>query len=308
MNKLQDSRNENSSQSIRVSPRHLGQMGKQDFCPKCYCFSIGLGFRHPFDMPMPGIMHNLDRFEKLLVQAQFKAKGVAPKWLTSLGCVEPIAFPAKMVKEFPKYGLTLVGMPDEVFCDAEGSLILVDYKSARFKGDDDPFISCYRTQLLGYTILLEHHRIGTVKKAALIYFENRLADYKEKPLDLLTGDGMRVPFAVKIHEVEIDRKALEPMLKAFRAYADVATLPEGRKGCKTCERLQVLFDVERGFHSSEKIIDGLRNQDASMIYEHLTLADTKRRESRARESRGWEDLLTDSLSGDADFVPSAFDL
>jgi hypothetical protein len=185
---------------------------------------------------------------------------------------------------------------------------LVDYKSAKYKGDEDPFMSCYRTQLLGYTILLEYHRIGTVKKAALIYFENLLADHKDKPLDLLTNDGMRVPFTVKIHEVEIDRKALDPMLKAFRAYADAATLPEGRKGCKTCERLKVLRDVERGFQSSAKIIDGLRNQDASMIYEHLTLADTKRRESRARESRGWEDDLTDALSGDADCIPSAFDL
>ena len=138
MNEFQDSRSENSSQSIRVSPRHLGQMGRPDFCPRCYCYSIGLGFRPPFDMPMPGIMHNLDRFEKLLVQAQFKAKGVAPKWLSSLGCVEPVAFPAKMTMEYPKYGLTLVGMPDEVFSDSDGGIILVDYKSAKCKGDDDP--------------------------------------------------------------------------------------------------------------------------------------------------------------------------
>jgi hypothetical protein len=283
-------------------------MGRPDFCPACFCFSVGLGFRPPFDMPMPGIMHNLDRFEKLLVQAQFRVKGIAPKWLSSLGCVEPVAFPAKMVMEFPKYGLTLVGMPDEVFVDSDGSLILVDYKTAKCKGDDDPFMACYKTQLLGYTILLEHHGIGTVKKAALIYFENLVADYKEKPLDLLTTDGMRVPFAVKIHDVEIDRKALDPMLKAFRNYADATTLPEGRKGCEVCKRLQVLFDVERSFHSSENIIDGLQNQDASMIYTHLEMADARRRDARARESRGWEDYLTDALSEDADCVPSAFDL
>jgi len=297
-----------STNSIRVSPRHLGQMGRADFCPACFCFSIGLGFRPPFDMPMPGIMHNLDRFEKLLVQAQFKAKGVAPKWLSVLGCVEPVAFPAKMTMEFPKYGLTLVGMPDEVFCDADGSLILVDYKTAKCKGDDDPFMACYKTQLLGYSILLEHHKIGTVRKAALVYFENLVADYKEKPLDLLTTDGMRVPFAVKIHDVEIDRKALDPMLKAFRIYADAATLPEGRKGCKVCERLQVLFDVERSFHRREKIINGLQNQDASTMCKYLEIADTERREARANESHGWEDYLTDAFSEDADCVPSAWDL
>src|ERR1039458_5722423 len=129
-------------------------MGRQDYCPACYCFSIGMGFRPPFDMSMPGIMHNLDRFEKLLVQAQFKAKGVAPKWLSDLGCAEPVAFPAKMTMEFPDYGLTLAGMPDEVLSGPDDSLVLVDYKTAKCKGDDDPFMACYKTQLLGYTMAL----------------------------------------------------------------------------------------------------------------------------------------------------------
>jgi len=113
---------ETNSNSIRVSPRHLGQMRRSDFCPRCFWYSVALGFRHPFDMPMAGIMYNLDIFEKALVEAHFVAKGTGPKWLSSLGCSKPVSFPRKMTQEFPSLGLTLVGMPDAVFAKKDGSL------------------------------------------------------------------------------------------------------------------------------------------------------------------------------------------
>src|ERR1017187_6734475 len=125
-----------SAESIRVSPRHLGQMRRADFCPRCFSFLIGLGFRHPWDMPMPGIMYNMDAFEKRIVDSHFQVKGAVPKWLGSLGCIEPISFPRKMTQEFPELGLTLVGMPDAVFKKEDNSLCLVDFKTAKFKGAD----------------------------------------------------------------------------------------------------------------------------------------------------------------------------
>ena len=64
-----------SAENIRVSPRHLGQMRRADFCPRCFWYSIALGFRHPWDMPMPGIMHNMDRFKKLLVDNTSRPRG-----------------------------------------------------------------------------------------------------------------------------------------------------------------------------------------------------------------------------------------
>lgn len=114
--------------SIRVSPRHIGKMKSNSFCPQCYWYQILTGFRPPFESPMPGIMYNLDRFEKLIVEAHFKDKGTAPRWLKELGCTEVVGFPAKLTMEFPALELTLVGMPDAVFRKKDGSLYLVDYK------------------------------------------------------------------------------------------------------------------------------------------------------------------------------------
>jgi hypothetical protein len=291
--------------NIRVSPRHLGQMRSATFCPHCYWYSIAVGFRHPFDMPMPGIMHNMDRFEKRLVEAHFQAQRVAPRWLARLECTAPVEFPAKMTQEFPEYGLTLVGMPDAVFSKEDGTLCLVDYKTARERGDDDPFLPCYETQLLGYTHLLEYYGVGTVDSAALVYFDNRLADYVDKPLDLITTYGLRVPFAVKIHKVKIDRDGLEPLMENFRTYADMAAPPKGLDGCKNCARLKCLLDLEYVRRNTDKSV---KNIDRSSLKFLLGRLDEGRRQARVTESQGWETYLTDAIPVDADCVPAVWDL
>ncbi len=134
---------------LRVSPRHLGQMQLDTFCPRCFWYLVQMDFKLPFDRPMPGIMYNLDAFEKAIVDAHFGSKDRAPKWLEPLGCKAPVEFPAKMTQEFPDLDITLVGMPDAVFSKSNGNLVLVDYKTAGYKGDDDPFMPTYETQLLG---------------------------------------------------------------------------------------------------------------------------------------------------------------
>jgi hypothetical protein len=293
--------------SIRVSPRHLGQMRRPDFCPCCFWYSVALGFRHPFDMSMPGILFNMDKFEKILVEAHFDAKKAAPKWLASLGCTGPVDFPRKMIEEIPKLGLTLVGMPDAVFAKKDGTLCLVDYKTAKYKGADDPFMAIYETQLWGYARLLEHEGVGTVSSAALVYFANTLADYDERPLNLLTNDGLSVPFAVKIHEVALDLKALNPLLKDFRAYADSPTPPQGVDRCKNCKRLGKLFEVEIGQRNQTKTANNLVNRDSATLSHLSKRWVAERFESRAHESIGWEGELADSMPEDFDFTPAAWD-
>jgi hypothetical protein len=293
--------------NIRVSPRHLGQMRRPGFCPHCFWYSIALGFRHPFDMPFPGILFNMDLFEKILVEAHFGTKNTAPKWLASLGCTGPVDFPRKMTEELPNLGLTLVGMPDAVFKKKDGTLCLVDYKTAKYKGADDPFMPIYETQLWGYARLLEHEGIGTVSSAALVYFANTLHEYADNPLDLLTSEGLSVPFEVVIHDVGLDLKALNPLLKTFRLFADMAAPPEGTEGCQVCKRLNVLFEIEEVQRRSERAISNLQSRDTELLYTEMKRWEADQRKARARESQGWESMLADSISKDTDCVPAAWD-
>ena len=243
---------------LRISPRDLGAMLVEPFCERCYFYKAKLNFKLPFDRPMPGILHYLDRFEKTLVDTHFAEEGKLPAWLRTLGCESTVEFPEKMTQVFPKYDITMVGMPDAVFSKSNGELCLVDFKTAMNKGDNDPFMPIYKTQLLGYTHLLESNGIGEVDSAVLIYFENQAKAYESKPLDLLTKQGFKMPFSVSIHEVEIDRSELEPLLKRFRKFADMDTAPEGLMKCKNCARLEQLFDIELGMRNQE---DVLRHRD-----------------------------------------------
>lgn len=263
----------------RISPRHLGSLLLETFCPRCFYYHAQLQFKLPFDRPMPGIMFHLDRFEKLIVEAHLAAEGEVPEWLLDLNCVASVEFPSKMTQEFPEYDLTLVGMPDAVFKTSSGKLCLIDYKTAICKGEEDPFMPSYKTQLLGYTSLLENSHIGKVESAALVYFENRLKDYQSNPLDLLSEEGFDVPFSVKIHDVDIDRTQLKPLLERFREFADMKNAPEGLERCKDCARLEQLFGIERGMRNQE---DRLRQ--SNQMYRLSLHPQIEKRRKRAKEA------------------------
>jgi hypothetical protein len=283
-------------------------MRRVDFCPRDFKFSIELGFRPPFDMPMPGIMFNLDRFQKALVDAHFAQNGRLPKWLASLGCVEPVTFPAKLTQEMPNLGLTMVGMPDYVLRSKDGSLCVVDFKTAKFKGANDPFMPVYEAQLWGYSQLLEHNDIGEVRKAALVYFANDLADYADEPLALLTSDGIRVPFTVNIHQVKIDLDELGKLVKIFKSYVDLPELPDGIENCKTCTRLERLFEIDRTFAGRKKVIKDLCNRDSLALDRILSQQNVLRRERLIKASQLWERDLDDELTDNLDYVPGKLDL
>ena len=202
---------------------------------------------------MPGIMYYLDMFEKAIVDAHVEAEGELPAWLEDLNCETTVEFPSKMTAEFPKFDITMAGMPDAVFKKRSGKLCLVDYKTALAKGDADPFWPIYRIQLAGYVHLLEANKIGVVDSAALVYFENQAKAYRSSPLDLLSEQGFHIPFKVTIHEVDIDRSELEPLLKRFRDYADLKTPPEGLEKCKDCAKLEQLFKIEQDIRNMEDV-------------------------------------------------------
>jgi hypothetical protein len=213
-----------------------------------------------------------------------------------------------MTQEYPDLGLTLVGMPDAVFKKKDETLCLVDYKTAGYKGEEDPFMPCYETQLWGYARLLEHYGIGTVSSMALVYFANTLRDYDENPLDLLTNDGIQVPFAVKIHPVKVNHDGLDPLLKDFRMYADLPAPPDGNDKCKTCKRLKFLFEIEQRLRGNEKFFKNLENHDGASFNLLTWKREMNQKQSRISESWGWEEGFSEELLDYFDCVPGALDI
>ena len=289
----------------RVSPRSLGALLVEPFCPRDYYYQVQMGFKLPFDRPMPGIMYNLDNFQKAIVEAHLDSEAELPEWLQALDCTSSIAFPPKMTAEIPEYDLTMVGMPDAVFKKTNGDLCVIDYKTARYKGADDPFLPIYEIQLLGYAFLLESNEIGKVDSAGLVYFENQLKEHQLDPLNLLSKHGFDVPFAAKIREVQLDRSALKPLLKRYREFADMTNPPEGLEQCKNCALLEKLFSFEQNLRNQE---DSLRRRNDYFLKVRLPKIEAWRR----RAKHAWnltEDDDQELIDLDfLDSVPASWDL
>lgn len=264
-----------------------------------------MNFKMPFDRPMPGILYNLDIFEKNLVSAHFAAKGKAPEWLSPLRCAREVDFPRKLIQEFPDLNITMVGMPDAVFANPAGKLVLVDYKTARYKGEDDPFMPAYETQLLGYASMLAANGIGDVVSAALVYFHNIAKEYNDQPMKLFTEEGMTIPFEVKIHEVALNMKDLRPLLETIREYADTPNPPKGLIKCKDCGRLSELLKSAEDLRNMQ---DSKSRRDSYFrkVF-HPTLVEHEVQARRAGLSLEKEDdwLLMDDVE---DARPAAWDL
>src|SRR5437879_4193024 len=105
----------NTVNHLRISPRNLGQMKQTQFCKRCFKLQVEMGFKMPFESPMPGIMFNLDAFQKAFVDAHFATFDKAPEWLTGPELYSVADFPRKLTLDYPKYDLTMVGMPDALF-------------------------------------------------------------------------------------------------------------------------------------------------------------------------------------------------
>jgi hypothetical protein len=81
-----------------------------------------------------------------------------------------------------KSGIILYGIPDEIFTLSDGSLCVIDNKTAINKGSEDRFLSIYQSQTMGYADIAQNGlHLGTVTKAGLFYWEVQRAEVIDDP-------------------------------------------------------------------------------------------------------------------------------
>jgi hypothetical protein len=149
--------------------------------------------------------------------------------------VKPFAFRTE------KDGTAFTGIPDQLFQRPDGSYGIIDYKTARYTGNQDALMPVYEVQLNGYAYIAEAIGDRPVKDLYLAYFEPP----SHERFDELTGkhttrEGFEMPFTSIIHRVGKDSKEVERLLaKASRIYG-MERPPEGKEGCEDCRRLEEL--------------------------------------------------------------------
>lgn len=229
---------------MRISAKDLGWLETEDFCQRC--FWIERHYKLPYQMGFPGIFSSIDAYTKNIVEKYFERKGTFPKWLSDLGDVKKFIDIKPSEFKVVKGSITLSGIPDLIFQRHDGTFSIVDYKTAKYTGNQDELMPIYQIQLNGYAYIAEALGYKPVRDLYLVYFE---PPYKENFEALskkhTTNEGFEMPFKPNIHKISKNIKEVERLIVKASGLYSMEAPPKGLDGCKDCERLDDLITLIR---------------------------------------------------------------
>lgn len=229
--------------SMQISAKDLGWLKTDDFCPRC--FWITRHDRHlPYQTPFAGIFSSIDAYTKSIVAKHFERYGHLPEWLGELGAVKRLVNVKPSDFRTEKDGTILTGIPDQLFERPDRSYGIIDYKTARYTGNQDSLMPVYEVQLNGYAYIAEAIGDKPVNDLYLAYFEPPKRDnFDELTARHTTKEGFDMPFTPAIHRIRKDLAEVERLLaKASRIYA-LESPPNGKDGCEDCKNLEELVKI-----------------------------------------------------------------
>jgi PD-(D/E)XK nuclease superfamily len=233
---------------LTITPKRLGLIEMDSFCPRCFWYLLRQKFHPPFDHFGGAIFSNMEQSQMAVVGHLLEeGKGLPEEFDPFCDLVCRIDFPRhwSKFKHTLDSGVLLYGVPDDLFEVSDGSIAVIDFKTAQPKGSDDPFMPCYEIQVIGYSFIAEFGlNLGEVSKGGLFYWGSEYKDVVAAPGKFYRNKKLWMPFAPKPHAIEIDYSRLDkPLEEAVRLW-EARTPPERTDKCKDCKKLDALFAIE----------------------------------------------------------------
>ena len=141
----------------------------------------------------------------------------------------------------PSTDVLLTGSPDGIFIRGDGSLLIVDYKTAKYTGTQDQLYPMYEVQLNAYALIGESLDLKPVSGLALIYMEPITDSLSAAQDENHREYGFSMEFSAHIMGVKLDLTMLPPLLSRTREIFTLEKSPKGLSGCKDCHALQEIF-------------------------------------------------------------------
>lgn len=223
--------------ALRISAKNLGHLALPDSCPRC--FWIRTHCKLPYQI-FPGIFSSIDCYTKKVIHLHLDQTGALPTWLNGFGDLgKPIPVPhfSKFFVIHPETGVTLTGVPDEM-TESKAGLWILDYKTAKFTGNQDSLLPIYRAQLNGYALIAETLYQKPVAGLGLIYFEP-VTDIGTAE-GLVDSVGMSMGFRAKLLPIERDHELVPSLLAKAKAIHELPLPPVGRNGCRDCDLIATI--------------------------------------------------------------------
>jgi hypothetical protein len=202
-----------------ISGKNLGELALQKFCPRCFWLK-----RHIGDTPggFPGIFSTIDSLTKRSTKRSFDSKNIPPLWLKINGLKKVLSVPKIKVDMSEHGGWILTGAIDDAFLRDDGTVHIVDYKTAKHTKTQDELRPEYDVQLNAYALALQKMGIGKVSRLSLIYCE---------PSENLDSDSdFKLSFSTHIEDVEINPDLVPKLLIKARNILN-ADIPNSIEKC-----------------------------------------------------------------------------
>jgi len=225
-------------EQLRISGKDLGALAQPDFCSRCFWIKRNAPEGLPFQI-FPGIFSSIDSYSKNVVHSWFDRHGTPPPWLAELGPIVGYRRPphyTKFATVDEPTKILLTGAPDAVFEFADGTILIGDYKTAKFTGTQDGLLPVYRTQLNAYAAISERTGYARVSRLALIYTEPVTDNATASDDGVNRPNGFGMGFSARILPIGLDLTMIPPLLERTRHIMEMPKPPTGRSGCKDCRK------------------------------------------------------------------------
>jgi hypothetical protein len=226
---------------LQISGKNLGHLGLSTACARCFWLEV-----HCKPLPyqfFPGIFSSIDSYTKKVLHGCYDATSSFPRWMSPLGDLTGYINPphhSKFRHTCPDTSIILTGAADGIYKRKDNSIIIIDYKTARFTDGQDEMLPIYETQLNAYRWIAEELELGTVSDLYLIYFEPCTEENDALHSLSVLDDGFRLVFKPKYHKVNINLDNVKELLRKARAICGEGKPPAGYADCKNCLRLEAV--------------------------------------------------------------------
>ncbi len=239
---------------LRISAKNLGELAMPDFCPRCFWLKLRLNNKLPFQI-FPGIFSSIDSYTKNYVNTYFDQNKKFPDWLNVLGKMKGYINPPHFTKFYivdKDTSVLLTGVPDGILVKSDSSHIIVDYKTAKYTGNQDTLMPIYEIQLNAYGLIGEKLDLHPVSGLALIYMEPVTGDDAVNDKSNSRDNGFAMGFSANIHPLSITPERIPPLLARAREIFELQKAPDGCPGCKDCQLIEGMVKVVVGKKNGTK--------------------------------------------------------
>lgn len=222
---------------LKISAKNLGYTALESFCPRCYWIKLRMSHSLPWQS-FPGIFSSIDAFTKHCVHQMIDSK-LQPAWMKLIGDVvgyEKVPHWTANKHFDEKSGITLTGVPDDIWVLHNNAKILPDFKTAKFSNTQDKLLPMYEIQSNVYSVLIDKKA-----KLYLIYMEPDTDKTSAKSCTTITG--FKMDFNAVVVPIENDLKKVRRALSLTREIFEMPKAPQSKEGCKECEKLDTIMGL-----------------------------------------------------------------